>query len=452
MEPPPAAEPSEQWRLLRVDGMQSIFSTSIALFWLVVCLAPVLAAQDSTPPEPAREILTTEQAVAEAIAHNLDLLAARFDIDVAKAAVLTARLRPNPELSLTADHLDILGAGFDLNNGAGPPEYASGVEYTIEGGGKRKQRTEAAGAAVPVAELQFLDAVRLTVLDVETACVDALRARDDLELARRNYAAQQRIVEINTARLAAGDIAELELIRSRLEALSYQNDLRRAGLALHSALVRVQKLLGRPQPGAGFRIGGELRNDPHVPELSQVRRLALAQRPDLRALRHDLERAEAEISSQVAQGKIDFTVGAEYRRQQGINGTGNSLGFSLGIPLPVFDRNQGEIERARREREQVRARIRALVVAINSEVAGAYQELLTARDLFTAVQGKMVSEARDVLDITQYSYERGDASLLQLIDAQRAFNDTMLTYNEARAAYARALYYLDAVSARRTKP
>jgi cobalt-zinc-cadmium efflux system outer membrane protein len=404
-----------------------------------LCLAGYLCAQS-----PA-EKLTLDQAVAEALEKNLVLLAERSSIAIAEARVLTARLRPNPVVSVGGDHMDLLGTGFnDLNNG-GPTEFSLRTDFLWERAGKRRLRTEVAEAARSVAQLQFLNSVRGVVLDVQSAFVDALLARDSLALARENLSSLNQIVEINAARVKAGDLAEVELIRSRLAALQFETSVRQAELKLRAALVRLQTFLGRSRPSPSFDVAGDLSRAKAAPALEDLRTSARELRPDLRALNRDRERAEAELRSQIAQGKVDYTLGTEYRRQQ-VAAKSNSLGVFFSVPLPVFNRNQGEIERARQERQQIHWRLGALEAAIAAEVETAYQQFLTARSLLEAIEGQMVGQARDVREITEFSYKRGEATLLQLLDAQRAFNETMQAYNEARAEYARNLYLLDAVS------
>jgi cobalt-zinc-cadmium efflux system outer membrane protein len=129
-----------------------------------------------------------------------------------------------------------------------------------------------------------------------------------------------------------------------------------------------------------------------------------------------------------------------------------SLAFSISMPLPVFNRNQGEIERAHQERRQVELRIAALRASITADIDTAYDEYATARSLLESIEGTMLQQARDVREITDYSYRRGDSSLLELLDAQRAFNETMQAYNEARAEYARSLYLIDSISGKVTVP
>src|SRR5262249_10289437 len=153
----------------------------------------------------------------------------------------------------------------------------------------------------------------------------------------------------------------------------------------------------------------------------------------------------AEVRSQIAQGKVDFTIGMEYRRQQA-PAFGNLMGFFFSVPLPVFNRNQGEIERARQEQRQIEARIRALEADVHNELSTAWQQYDAAHALVTRIESGMLAQARQVLKTVEYSYRSGAASLIELLDAQRAYNDTMQGYNESRAEYARSLYLVDSVT------
>jgi cobalt-zinc-cadmium efflux system outer membrane protein len=288
-------------------------------------------------------------------------------------------------------------------------------------------------------------------MDVESAFVDVQLAKENLSLARDNLRAFQEIVDINSARVRAGDLATVELLRSRVAALAFQNAVRQAELRLRIARTRLQRLMGRRLVSETFDISGDLRRDPSTVGLPELQQQAMRLRPDLNALQREQARTLADLRLQIAQGKVDFTVGTEYHRQYGYV-QGNSMGFFFSAPLPVFNRNQGEIERARREQQQIQARIRALEADIQTEVENAYQQYVTARDLLESIERDMLAQARDVRQITEYSYKRGEASLVELLDAQRAFNDTVQSYNEARAEFARNLYLIDAVAGRAGQP
>ena len=411
----------------------------IRLFVLLLPLA--LRAQT-----PAAAPLTLDEAVREAMAHNLDLAAARYDISVAEARQITAALRPNPVMTASADHLDLLGTGYNTINNGGPNEYALRTDFVLERGRKREARMNLAAAERGLAQLDFQDAMRRLMFDVSSAFVDIQSAKENLALAEDNLRTLNGIVEINTVRVRTGDLAGVELERSQVAALQYETAVKQAGLRLRQAQTALLLLLGRPG-GAGVEITGLLRRDLQPLQLEQLHSSARTRRPDLLAVKQAQARSQADLRLQLAQGRIDYTAGVEYRRQQAANAFGNSIGLFFSAPLPVFNRNQGEIARAGRELDQSGARIRALAARVDNEVDAAWQQYSTARSLLESIEETVLAKAKSVRERTDYSYRRGEASFVEFLDAQRAFNDVMQSYNDARAGYARSLYLIDAATA-----
>src|SRR3989441_1531481 len=401
------------------------------------CIASSLEAQ-SAPPDS----LTIEQAVQEALERNLGLLAERYNVTIAEARIVTARLRPNPVLSLST----ALPDRRIFNSGTSPFAEVAHLDFVFERGGKRQHRMEVAENARAVAQLQLLNTIRTVILDVQHACVDVLLAKANLALAQENLRAFNDIVQVNAARVRAGDLAPVELERTRLAALQFQNEVRQKESNLLIARNQLQTLLGRHLPAPLIDVVGELRRDSQPASVEAVHQQALELRPDLQSLVRDQARSAAELRLQIAQGKVDYTIGAEYQRQQGNLREGNQFGLSFNVPLPVFNRNQGEIERAGQEQEQIAAKIRALEAEIRNEVQNAYQQYTTAQDLLQRIEQDMLEQAADVRQTMEYSYRRGQSSFVEFLDAQRAFNETRQSYSEARAEYARNLYLLDAVS------
>ena len=399
--------------------------------------------------------MTIGQVTREAVEKNLNLLAERYNLSIADARGVTARLRPNPVFTAGADYQDILGSGFanNVNWNAGPPEVNFRVDFLLERGGKREHRMEVADNAKAVAELQLLDATRLLILDVQNAIAELLLTKANLGLAAENLKAFNEIVAINTAKVKAGDLAEVELVRSKLAALQFQNAVRQQEANLRIARNRLQSLMGRAVPQPDFDIAGDFRRDDLPSDMESIRQQALQLRPDLQALTRDEARSSADTKLQIAQGKVDYTLSAIYHRQYGnADPAANAMGFFFSVPIPVFNRNQGEIERARQEQRQIEARIQTLKATIQIEVQNAYLRFETARDLLKEIESNMLQQARDVRQTMEYSYRRGEASLVEFLDAQRAFNDTMQSYNEARAEFARSLYLTDSISGKVVNP
>jgi cobalt-zinc-cadmium efflux system outer membrane protein len=402
--------------------------------------SPSSAAQ--SPPS-----LSLSQAISEAVDKNLDLIASRYDVPIAQARIITARLRPNPIFSLEASHLIYpITIDFNKQNAAGPNEFSIRTDFILERGDKRERRIEVAEATMKVAELQVLNSLRTLVLNVETAFVDILQARANLTLASDSLRTFGEIVNVNTIRAKNGDLAEVELLRSQVAQLQFENTVRQAQLQVQTARSRLQVLLGRGISDPLVDASGEMRRERLPLDLDELRQRAFSRRPDLLALQRDQIRSQAELRLQLAQGKVDYTIGSEYRRQQGDSAFGNTMGFFFSASLPVFNRNQGEIARATQEQSQVEARKRALETTVQSDVQIAYLQYSNALTTLDRIEGSLLQRAADVRQITEYSYRRGEANFLELLDAQRAYNETMQAYNEARGEFARSLYGVDAAT------
>jgi cobalt-zinc-cadmium efflux system outer membrane protein len=233
--------------------------------------------------------------------------------------------------------------------------------------------------------------------------------------------------------------------------LQFRNSVRQAESRLRIATTRLQSTMGRTVLSPTFDIEGSIRRDDGPVSLEEVQRQAIELRPDLLAMRRDEARSLADIRLQLAQGKVDYTVGTQYHRQYD-TAHGNAMGFFFSAPLPVFNRNQGEIERARREQEQIQARIRALQATVDTEVRSAWIQYRTSRDLLLSIERDLLQQAQEVRGTMEYSYRRGEASLVEFLDAQRAFNDARQSYNDARADYARSLYLIDSISGKAVNP
>jgi len=404
-----------------------------------VCALFALCIFVPAAPAPAADSVTIAQAIDEALQHNLSLLAERATLTIADAQMIAAKLRPNPVFSFSADHLDWLGTGYNAENNGGPPEIAWRLDVPLERGGKRDARIALASVVRSAAEAQFADAVRTLRQDVTLACVDVLAARASRDLLADNLHTFEDLVRVNRARLVAGSIAASEARRSEVAMLQFRATVVRADLDLAAANAKLRMLLGRP-PGADIAVADDLRGAAPAErlEVSGLRRLAIESRPDLRALQLGQARSTADLRLQEALGRVDYTVGAEYRRQQGIAGTGNSIGVFFSAPLPFSNRNQGEVARATAELTQADRQIAAREAQIAADVESAFHEFSTTRDLVASIEADLIGSATRARDTAEYTYRAGGGTLLELLDAQRAFNDTMQSYVDAQASLRRA--------------
>jgi outer membrane protein, heavy metal efflux system len=412
-------------------------------FVAVVSLVGFAAAQTTPLPKS----FTLDQAITEAIDNNLDLAAQKLNIPVAQAREITARLRPNPVLSVSGQTLNLLGANYSTSTPLGPNQLNIHTDFPIERGHKREQRIALAHEDISLAEIQVREAMRQLIGGVQSAFVDVQQASENLMLAQDNLKRLENVVEINTARLKAGDLAQVELDRSKVAALQYRTAVQQAQLQLDQAKINLQQVMGRKEKSTDIEVLGPLRREDVATTLDELKQQALARRPDIKTEQQSQARSQADLKLQLANSKFDFNVGTEFTRQSAYGVAGNSVGLYFSMPLQFFNRNQGEIARARREIELAQARINARQSSVATEVEQAWRQYNVSRQLLTGVETDILARARSVRDTTEYSYKRGEASLVEFLDAQRAFNDAMQSFNDARVNYARSLYLLDTVSA-----
>jgi cobalt-zinc-cadmium efflux system outer membrane protein len=421
---------------------------------LAICAALLSGSSPSLLGQESFRTLSIADAMSESLQRNATLQAQRLNLSIADAAIMTAGLRPNPVISGDADHLDLLGTGFDDTNNAGPPEYGVRVDFPIERGGKRDLRLDVARTTRELAAAQLDDTIRRLKIDVLVASIDVLEAKAKLGLARENLETLEQLVDLNQRRLTSGAIAPLEATRSRVAMLQYRSNVRTAELTLVQARLRLLPLLGSRPGDPPVDIDDVLAVHPPetAPVLSELQASARARRPDVLAARADQARSQADLRLQLGQAKIDYSVGTEYRRQQGLNGRGNMIGFFVSAPLPVFNRNQGEIARAQADEQRTRQSAVAVDIDVSTEVAEAFREFETSRRLLLEIERDLLEPARSARAGTAYTYQAGATSLLDVLDAQRAFNDTMDSYYTAQAAYRRAEAKLRLVAGEEVAP
>ncbi len=390
--------------------------------------------------------VSLEQAIQEAIVKNLDLAAEKMNVSVAEARAITARLRPNPVLTMSGQTLNILGAKYTPDTPLGPNQFNVHTDFPIERGKKLQERVSVAKEEKSLAELGVREVMRQVIANVQNAFVDAQQARESVKLAQENLKSLESVVAINEIRQKGGDLAQVELDRSKVAALQYRTAVQMAQLQLDQAKTQLQQFMGRKLKAADFDVSGDLRRDPVVDAPAEIARVALTRRPDYLYDQQAQARSRADLRLQLANGKADYTIGTEYTHQRAWGISGSSVGVYFSVPLRIYNKNQGEIARAQREIQLNGARSEALGTVIQTEVEKAYRQYTVLRQMLQSMEADMLARARSVRDTTDYSYRRGEASLIEFLDAQRAFNDATQTFNDARAGYARSLYLIDTVS------
>ena len=415
----------------------------IVLSVLSVSAYPSSAASPSPAPEQDTVAskalrLSVNDALGLFVSQNLDVLIAKYGIEYTKGQEVTARLFPNPLLSVGT--LSSYTQGRTLSNSG---QLFTQVSQLFELAGKRGYRIESAGFGAQSAEAAFEDAVRQLGFTVKDTYYRTQLAQRRLVLAEENRERFSRILDINTIRFKKGYIAEVDLIRIRLQMVDFQSQVIQSLQEAESAKGELRQLL-RLSPKTVLELTTELGFRRIDPDIEKLRVAALAVRPDIRAKRYTFSQRESDLKLAKAYRIPDVTIGAGYA-VQGAQGPDNpgQVALNAGIPLPLFNRNQGGIRQAEVSLQSAEADLDKTVNRVENEVEVAYRNLLQSRRLVEAYFGEVLEDARSTFSIVERAYERGGATILDLLDAARTSRTIQQNYIEALFDYQHHLFQLE---------
>jgi len=380
-------------------------------------------------------------------ATNPTLQAGRIGIDESRAAEITAYLRPNPLWSITYDQ---------VGNTEGASAFAAStlgttVSYLHERQHKREYRRDSAVDATTIATSTQSDLERTLLFTLRGAFVQVLQAKAFLSLADENLRNYDQVLTLSRDRFQAGDIAQIDLDRLQLQRVTYESDLQTATVNLRTAKIQLLRLMNdQTTPVEQFDVSGTFDFALLTQPLDALRTLALDRRPDLRAAMQAIEKAQADHRLALANGSTDPTITVDagfpsisqvYQSYQ--PPLREFVGIGVGIPLRIFDRNQGEklrteLDITRNERLADAARLQVF-----SDVDTAYATTMSAVTLLQPYRTTYLDEAARVRDTVTFSYERGGASLLDFFQAEQEYRSVRLSYVNLIAAYLNAVAQLN---------
>jgi cobalt-zinc-cadmium efflux system outer membrane protein len=282
------------------------------------------------------------------------------------------------------------------------------------------------------------DDERTLTFNVASQFIAALLAQADLDSAEKDLASFQQTVDIGQASFTAGAMSEGDLIKIKLQLLQFQMDVSSAKLARVQALASLRQLLGYESVPENYEVTGDLEYKPVKVGQDDLKAMALRLRPDLRAAQLGVTAAQSQYTLAKANGKKDLGVAFTYNHLGGVN-TG-SLFFN--IQMPIFDRNQGEIARTQYAITQSQELSSEQASIALTDVANSYEGLRTADEVVQLYQSGYLKQAQDSRDISQYAYQRGAATLLDFLDAERSYRAIELAYRQSLATYMLSLEQL----------
>jgi outer membrane protein, heavy metal efflux system len=378
-----------------------------------------------------QQALTWQQVRDRFEAANPTLQAGQIGIDESRAAEITAHLRPNPNLGLTLDQINPFSGG--------PPHSATGslltvaaVSYLHERQHKRELRLESAQKATGIAVSGQADLERTLIFTLRMAFVQTLQEKAIFDLAKENLAYYDHVLDVNRDRYKAGALAQVDLDRLELQRVQYESDLQIAEESLETAKILLLMLLNDRTPVDQFDVSGPFDFSRQIAPLDDIRQEALATRPDLRAALQFVDKAKTDHRLAIANGSTDPTLGFDVGRNPPID---QYVGFSLSIPLRIFDRNQGEKKRTELDIERNEKLVEATKAQVFSDVDSAYATVTSAATLLQPYKDRYLRQASRVRDTIAFSYQHGAASLLDFLNAQADYRSVQVNYLNLVASY-----------------
>ncbi|MDD5034457.1 MAG: TolC family protein [Methylococcaceae bacterium] len=384
-------------------------------------------------PDKEGVTLTEPQAIALFYQRNLALIAAKYNVDQARAEEIIASAIPNPVFSLTFSELN--SRMFNDPQSDYLPALTPQIQQLIETAGKRQLRMEGSALATEAVEYDLQDTARTLTNAVRHAFYGLLLAQKNLDVAKDNLERYRQIMGANDIRLGVGDIAETDFTRIEVESLKAQGDLDKAQTALNQARADLLVLLGWPENSLTITATDEWPAANLAEEVTRedhLTRKALEGRPDLKAARIRIRQAEKSLELARRLTIPDVTVTGSYARDPG-NYYTNTGAIGISVPLPIFYRQEGEIAKAGVAMSNAELSLRQAEQSVRADMIKALSAWKSADAIARRFEQSVVGRIEKMRSAQEFAYQKGAAGLLDLIDAERNYKAMMLDYYTALA-------------------
>jgi cobalt-zinc-cadmium efflux system outer membrane protein len=408
-----------------------LICTITVLLGLVIVTTPFPAGYAA---ELSSSEYTLNQVVQLALQHNPVMSGAEAALEQSQGQRVTAGAYLNPTITGSAGR----GSIRDPSTGVSVTERTITVEQPLEWLGKRAARQRVADAGLAGALAGMDEAKVVLMAEVKAAFFQLLFAQQDAQLARENLKTVEDLVKLVNARVSTREAPKFELVKATVELQKSKKDLARADNALLVARAKLNMVTGKAL-GEGFAIQGEFETVRSGLDLGLLTEQALDRHPVLRRQQHVVEQAEFTIEQERASRMPNVAVIGQYHREAG----DESIMAGLSVPLPIWYRREGEIGAAIGAHRRTQAERARMQQELEQTITQHFQEVRTALAQMQVFEQGLLVQAKEALDIAQFSFRHGVASLLEVIDAQRVYRQTLLEYAQARADHSIALARLE---------
>ncbi|MCS6821500.1 MAG: TolC family protein [Microscillaceae bacterium] len=373
---------------------------------------------------------------------NFGYAAEKFNLNIAEASIISASIFPDPNLSF---------GWFDngqkrMNMGYG---FSTGIDWTWELGGKRKARMEVAKSEYELKKLLLQDYFRNLRADATLVYLQALRNKLIFDVQLNSYQTLQKLASSDSTRFKLGAITQIDALQSRVEARVVLNDVFQSEAEWKMTLANLALFIGSKQTDVLLIPQGDFNTFDRNFQLNELITTAQNNRADLLAALQNKNLSQSVLNLAKANRTIDLgiSIGSTYasyvRNVIAPTPSFNQISAGVAIPIKISNNKPGELKAAYYLVQQAEAQYRQIELEIQNQIMQAYFNYLALQKQVQQFKNGLLTEAKAVLDGKIYSYQRGETSLLEVLNAQRTYNDVQKSYYQALYDYAAALVELE---------
>ncbi len=387
----------------------------------------------------AQEIYTLQKALQTAKANNPLLNTQQLNVGISEADIVTAQLRPNPNLN-NQTLLLTRSASYPNNTdwyNAQNRQVWWQLTKVIQLPSQRQAKIDLAQKNTQLSQKTFGETERSVLQDVALKWLDVWTARKQLDILQIAKTNTDSLVSINKIRLGKEVITSTDLTRTALLANQYALQLKSNEQIYQNELLNLKFMLGTQD-----RIDIDTKDDftyVFSTQLDSLLQQALANRSDIQLYKAGIQVAESNIKLQKSLATPQPILGMIYNPQNTIP----YVGFYGAIDLPFFSRNQGEIKKSYIQKQQAEKGLQATQTLVQTELSTAYNTYQTQKKNIEQFKD-LLSKSESILSSVKYSYLHGGTTIVDYLEAQRSWLDTQQQYYDTlqqyRQSYIKLLY------------
>lgn len=434
----------------------SCFPLKLAVFWFFPLISvaqtdvlpnvlPHQMVNSAAQSESSLDVsLTLSQAIQHAFEFNPDLLVTVREVDITEAGVVQAKVLPNPELAALTE---------GLNKGSRTTTIQ--INQVIELGGKRSSRINAAQLDHEVSLADVASRRAELRANVINAFLSVVNTEERITLATASYQLASQVLDVVKRRVMAGRVSPIEETRASVAELTMLNELNQAKMEFVLAKTRLAAMWGEATPKfsgvvkplegdiVSNRVGkiNTLRSD--YDDLSQLQ-AQLTDSPQMVRARLEIQRQQAQIDVERSRRIGDITLSVGRKREEEVGRSQTILGIA--VPIPLFDRNQGNVLGALRKTDKARDELNAIERRLQSELLQAYERYKSTKEELRMLRSKILPSAENAFDAIVKGFEFGKFNLLEVLEAQRTLFQTKSQYLQVQAESFRSVADIERIA------